>query len=250
MGDKTGIEWCNATWNPIRGCTRVSRGCDNCYAERTATRFSGEGLAYDGLATADGNWTGQILVVDHMMNQPIRWTRPRRIFVNSMSDLFHANVPLEAVERIYDVMGRASRHQFQVLTKRPRRMLELVPRPPHPNVLHGVSVEDQAAADLRIPTLLEVPSARRFLSVEPLLGPVDLRPWLSCLDWVIVGGESGPGARPMDPEWVRDLREQCVGAGVPFFFKQWGGVNKKAAGKVLDGRTWCEFPDELGGRAA
>ncbi len=302
MSDKTGIEWTDATWNPIRGCSRVSEGCKNCYAERVAARFSKGKEAYAGTIT-DGRWNGQIRVVDDAMEQPLRWKRPRRIFVNSMSDLFHENIPQDVVPKVFRIMRAAKQHHFQVLTKRPERMRNLVTGiwgdDPAPNVWLGVSVENQRTADERIPLLLQTPAAVRFLSCEPLLGQVNLIPFLkqiacddctqgvmdkenphlfgrcdcSCHDglgrlhWVIVGGESGTGARPMQTEWARQLRDQCQAAGVAFFFKQWGEwlggyqdgdhdhdpielnctpdpvrAGKKAAGRMLDCRTWDEFP--------
>lgn len=296
MADGTGIEWTDATWNPIRGCSRVSEGCRNCYAESVAARFSGPGLPYEGLArrTASGEarWTGVAKMVPKMLDQPMRWQKPRRIFVNSMSDLFHESLDFRDIAAIFGVMALAERHTFQVLTKRPARMVEwfqwasrvdiitemsealsaelgdgfasLAYRAsagwPLPNVWLGVSVEDQAAADERIPLLMKTPAAIRFLSCEPLLGPVDFRtvPGFNrvALDlsnfWVIVGGESGPGARPMRPSWVHQIRYLCSNAGVPFFFKQWGEydalgnrVGKKAAGSKLAGFEHKAFPREV-----
>lgn len=284
MSADTAIEWTDATWNPVRGCSRVSEGCRNCYAERVAARFSGPGMPYEGLATIGKNgprWTGQVRFIGEHLADPLRWRRPRRIFVNSMSDLFHDGVTDEQIAAVFGVMSAASHHTFQVLTKRPERMRRFMAADDGPdlvaaacaeldrvgfnrgcgsafepdewpprNVWLGVSVEDQATADERIPHLLETPAAVRFLSVEPMLGPVDFtkvpgfnRVGLELSSrWVICGGESGPGARPMQPEWVRAIREQCRIAAVPFFFKQWGGVNKKAAGRELDGRTWDEMP--------
>lgn len=304
MADKTAIEWTDATWNPIRGCSRVSDGCRNCYAEGQAARIiamdrgrgvpEGEG-AYDGLLAKGGQWNGLIKVVEDAIHQPLRWQKPRRIFVNSMSDLFHENVPDKVIDRIFAVMALACRHTFQVLTKRPERMKTYLNTPnregiikgsawellghmptqsnagmkapwPLPNVWLGVSIENQAAADERIPLLLESPAAVRWLSMEPLLGPVELprmdfhcdvcggtgilARWpkgkcnyckrgsipaistdpkfgtpatpMRSIDWVVVGGESGPNARPMHPEWVRAVRRQCAEADVPFLFKQWG----------------------------
>jgi protein gp37 len=369
MGAKTGIEWTDSTWNPIRGCTRVSEGCRNCYAERDAYRFSAPGLAYEGLAVlknGHASWTGQIQFVEKHLLDPLKWQPGRplydaatvdlegnakrvgrdpgqslRIFVNSMSDLFHENVTDEIRDRIFAVMALCPQHTFQVLTKRPERMVEYFASGferevreaaiaaqavqinsartgdtvweweglPLKNVWLGVSVENQAAADERIPLLLQTPAALRFLSCEPLLGPLDLSlyleirhedeygerglqvenidqsrvapdgglpmhdPWVSPLDWVICGGESGPGARAMRPEWARGLRDQCQAAGVPFFFKQWGEwlpamqdgalrtlpggasaevlncsdepvrVGKKAAGALLDGVEHKAFPE-------
>lgn len=247
MGDKTKIEWCDATWNPLRGCTAVSPGCVNCYAATVAARFSGPGQAYDGLAKfVDGvaKWTGKIRVVERTIRQPLKWKRPRRIFVNSMSDLFHESVPTEVIATLLGVMACAPQHQFLVLTKRPRRMRDVIatltldgcltsastlaaapdnPEWPPPNVWLGVSVEDQQRADERIPILQSTPAAVRFLLCEPLLGPLDLPlDGEAGIHWVIVGGESGPHARPMHPEWARGVARQCREACVPFFFKQWG----------------------------
>lgn len=344
MGAKTGIEWTDATWNPIIGCSRVSEGCRNCYAEGIAGRFGkGKETVYSGLTQiVNGRavWTGKIAETKQLL-QPLSWRKPKRVFVNSMSDLFHENVSDELRDRIFAVMALCPQHIFQVLTKRPERMLEYLrvedratylydeiidmadwnhsPKEtvaaveralektgekqncgpgwlsekdsfifmpkiavwPLPNVWLGVSVENQAAADERIPLLLQTPAAVRFISAEPLLGPVEL--WRACgavdavnaapdlrtalgiisplagkkLEWVICGGESGQHARPMDPDWARSLRDQCTTSGVPFFFKQWGEwgpagnvdgrpvmarCGKKAAGAMLDGREWKEFP--------
>jgi protein gp37 len=246
MADGTGIEWTDATWNPIRGCRRVSAGCENCYAERVAARFSGPGMPYDGLAknTPSGpRWTGEVRVVESALDQPLRWKRPRRIFVNSMSDLFHESLAFADVLRIFEVMEKAKQHTFQVLTKRPQRAFDFCAtygigtvNPWPGNVWFGVSTENQATADERIPLALQVPAPVIFISAEPLVGSVVLRPsWVAGYDysggraisapriaWVIAGGESGPGARPMHPAWVRSLRDQCAAANVPYFFKQWG----------------------------
>ena len=296
MSDNSHIEWTDATWNPVTGCTKVSPGCDHCYAERVTERFHGKGSF------------AKVTLHPGRLDQPLRWRRPRRVFVNSMSDLFHQDVPDELIVKAFAVMTLAPQHTFQVLTKRHGRMRSLLsgdfsgqitrtllddpqfarlgrwPVPsggvswPLPNVWLGVSVENQQWADIRIPELLHTPAAVRFLSCEPLLGPVNIpsQSFLRRLDWVIVGGESGPNARPMHPQWARDLRDQCQAAGVPFFFKQWGEwaptgwrgvgyrddkhmyvgpaldavglreeiarVGKKAAGRELDGRTWDEFP--------
>lgn len=245
MATLTSIEWTEATWNPVRGCSRISPGCMHCYAERMAHRFSGEGLPYQGLTRltkrGDPQWTGKVQVVPEMIEEPLRWKRPRMVFVNSMSDLFHERVPASEVRRIFEVMRLAHWHSFQVLTKRPARCLELSNDLCWPdNVWMGTSVE---SADYlrRIELLRRVPAAVRFLSLEPLLGPL---PQL-CLDgihWVIVGGESGPGARQMEPSWVREIQRICARSEVPFFFKQWGGTRKKAAGRVLDGKVWDEMP--------
>lgn len=354
MSDKSKIEWTDATWNPVRGCSRVSEGCRHCYAERMAARFSGPGLWADGLAEntpAGPRWTGRVQLVPGQLDQPLRWKAPRRIFVNSMSDLFHEGLSNEQIAAVFGVMAACPQHTFQVLTKRPERMRnwfgwmrvfamaqrDIASAPterqttmkaaftamgetdaakrrldahwwvdgdygpwPLPNVWLGVSVEDQATADARIPLLLETPAAVRFVSAEPLLAPVDMRRGiyqmgpadggfrdrgtsLAGIDWVIVGGESGPGARPMHPDWARGLRDQCAAAGVAFHFKQWGAwapvgghwrqgdtfvwpdggthrqtggefpasrdaatmrsASKGAAGRMLDGRTHDEFPD-------
>lgn len=355
-----GISWTDETWNPIRGCSRVSAGCRNCYAERiAATRLSGPGGAYHGLAVlredGEATWTGKIAFAKEHLEDPLRWTRPRRIFVNSMSDLFHESLPVEVIKQIFAVMAVAQRHQFQVLTKRAARMAAVMnddyfaidveeraqqlyattkdPQPvfrfswPLSNVWMGVSVEDQPNADARIPELLMTPAAVRWLSCEPLLGPVDLSRWIKpievicpegtsqktadillklaranfgdelSLDWIVAGGESGQGARPTHPGWIRHIRDQVVRAGVPFHFKQWGDwrpvtpvgapledaeqprncdvccieldgeiaamtrqayrrdpdvtgwwmarVGKRLAGRLLDGRTWDEWPDNF-----
>lgn len=291
MSDRAAIEWTDATWNPVTGCTKVSPGCDNCYAETLAERFRG---------TA-GHYFEQgfdVQLRPDKLDQPLRWRKPRRVFVNSMSDLFHKDIPDEYVARVFAVMASAPRHTFQVLTKRPARMRSLLNASafqqkvqrlipgvgndpyigkhfhtwPLPNVWIGVSTETQEWADIRIPQLLDTPAAVRFISAEPLIGPVDIfRSALidrePGLDWVIVGGESGRNARPMHPAWVRTLRDECVSAGIPFHFKQWGEwtperghrfsdfhqfddnpssfmmrVGKKVAGRVLDGRTWDQQP--------
>lgn len=379
MGDNTHIQWTNATWNPLAGCSKVSAGCKNCYAIRDAHRLSGNpnekiAFKYRGTTTVEGdNWTGMINLAEDVLDQPLRWKRPRMIFVNSMSDLFHESVPDEWIDKIFAVMALSPRHTFQILTKRAERMrdylnyynggrdhnradyiadqgaiilgrpnakggerygLGMSPGWPLSNVWPGVSVEDQKTADERIPLLLQTPAAVRWISAEPLLGEIDARLWLklsrfredierltaqaggnenipkhlqwngeepTCLHWVVVGGESGSGARPMHPDWARSLRDQCLAAGVPYFFKQWGAfkplgavcdneddfdqeafmaasetstvaichdgqvrwphdddpihegdrayamdrVGKKAAGRVLDGRTWDEFPKEV-----
>jgi protein gp37 len=279
VSDKSKIEWTEATWNPVTGCTKVSPGCDHCYAETFAERWRGiPGHAYErGF---------DLTLRPARLDQPLRWTRPRRVFVNSMSDLFQDGVPDEFVAKVFGVMAAAPQHTFQVLTKRHGRMRSLLQRDefreavflsnnrdqgdvlgdrwPLPNVWLGVSVEDQKWANIRVPALLDTPAAVRWLSCEPLLGPVDLtwcdgvnaleRDWIGgpgggsgaphpFVDWVVVGGESGAGARPMDPTWARRLRDDCTAASVPFFFKQWGGRSAKAAGRELDGRTWDEYPE-------
>ncbi len=286
----TKIEWTDETWNPVTGCTKVSEGCDHCYIERTPP-FRMEGRKFLPLAGPEAGKTTGVRLHPERLDQPLHWRKPRRVFVNSLSDLFHADVPDAYIARVWAAMALGPQHTFQVLTKRPARMRALIsssdfqaavddawmtfPGPegpgdmgypsetwPLPNVWLGVSVENQKWADIRIPALMETPAAGRFLSCEPLLGPVRLthlhshcpthdfaggfcsgpcpdRRWP---DWVIVGGESGPNARPMDPAWVEDIRDQCVRAGVAFFFKQWGGRTPKANGRELDGRTWDEYP--------
>lgn len=301
MGDKSKIEWTDATWNPVRGCSLVSAGCTNCYAMRVAHRLgskslpspaTGEGKGegpYHGLTRMTEHglvWTGEIQLVSELLDLPLRWKRPRRIFVNSMSDLFHEDVSDEFILEVYRRMGAAFWHTYQILTKRARRMWEIMPwldeklradgRQPLRHWRHvwlGVSVEDQKTFETRWPYLRETPAAVRFLSYEPALGSLDASEAMptnradahkqGLLDWLICGGESGPHARPMHPEWVRSIRDQCQAAGVPFFFKQWGEwapecdkkyfdvgsskvgfvrVGKKRAGALLDGREWKEYP--------
>lgn len=298
---KTSIEWTGRTWNPVSGCDPVSPGCDHCYAETIARRFAGTKAYPNGF---------KVTLRPERLSDPFRWRTPQRVFTNSMSDLFHDDIPDEYIARVFAVMALTPQHTYQVLTKRPGRMRsllsgraiefrsqmcwaatehnpELVPGMPNnaghrvfhetdwplPNLWLGVSAENQKWADVRIPVLLDTPAAVRFLSAEPLLAPIDLhgeldptgqhRPKLSYwltgrpdwgtdgtltvgprLDWVIAGGESGPGARPMHPDWVRSLRDQCTGSGVAFFFKQWGGRTAKTNGRELDGRTWDEYPQE------
>jgi len=234
MSKASAIEWTNSTWNPVTGCTKVSPGCKHCYAETFAERWRGvPGHPYEqGFA---------LRIWPDRLRLPRTWKKPRMIFVNSMSDLFHEDVPAGFVENVFEVMGEASRHTFQVLTKRADRLAELAPRLRWPaNVWIGVSVENDRYL-WRVDRLRRVAAAVRFLSVEPLLGPIDDLD-LDRIDWVIVGGESGPGARPMDPAWVRTIRGLCQRAAVPFFFKQWGGVQKKNNGRTLDGQTWAEMP--------
>src|SRR5256885_1094929 len=234
MASGSPIEWTESTWNPVTGCTKISPGCKHCYAERMAGRLR---------AMGQGNYRNgfELTLQPQMLELPLRWKKPQRIFVNSMSDLFHKNVPADYVRRVFDVMGRAHWHQFQILTKRSDRLLELSPMLDwRPNIWMGVSVEN-ADYLFRVHDLRRTGAFIKFLSIEPLLGPVanmDLRG----IDWVIVGGESGPGARPMRREWVIDVRRQCRAAHVAFFFKQWGGVNKKKAGRMLDGRSYDEMP--------
>lgn len=292
----TAIEWTDITWNPVTGCTKVSPGCANCYAEKMATRLRGR-FGYP----ADEPF--RVTLHPDRLDEPLRWRKPRRVFVCSMSDLFHEDVPDEFVWDVLDAMYGADRHTYQVLTKRPKRMRELVDEwhgavRDYDGAAHiwlGVSAEDQQRADERIPILLDTPAAVRFVSAEPLLGPLTLRAdWLppnivramkhehdtgrsweddhATINWLIVGGESGHNARPMHPDWARSIRDQCQAAGVPFFFKQWGEwcsqdgcphlddahygkprvvhnhsfvrCGKKAAGRLLDGKEWSEFPEE------
>jgi protein gp37 len=313
-----GISWTDVTWNPIRGCTRVSEGCRNCYAEGVAARFSKPGQAYEGLAgfkilengERDARWTGKVRFVEEHLLDPLRWRKPRRVFVNSMSDLFHEEVKIEWIAKIFNIMASATTecgkrhkhkeecwtgpgHTYQILTKRPERMKAMVTEElpqfaseympgdcalslamemdwPLPNVWLGTSVEDQATADARIPALLSTPAAVRFISAEPLLGPLELREewykcpakephpgvaWCPCLGWVIVGGESGAGARPFHIEWARNLKYQCMDACIPLFIKQLGAHPQeflpntlRPMGIRLDDRKggdWNEWPADL-----
>lgn len=234
MATGSGIEWTDATWNPLTGCTKVSQGCKHCYAERMAKRLHGMGHP----SYLNGF---RLTLHERLLELPLTWKRPRNVFVNSMSDLFHPDVPAEFIERVFDVMCSAPQHRFQVLTKRPERVAELSAALPWPeNVWMGTSVELDRYVS-RIDRLRETGAAVKFLSLEPLLGPLPSLD-LAGIDWVIVGGESGPGARAMQASWVLDIRDRCREAEVAFFFKQWGGVNKKRAGRLLEGRTWDEFP--------
>ena len=238
------IEWTESTWNPVRGCTRVSEGCRFCYAERIAARFSGKGMAYEGLAEntkAGPRWTQQVRLVEKLLDEPLKWKKPRRIFVNSMSDLFHEKIELAYIQKVFSVMEKAHWHQFQVLTKRAKLLLKYSPKLPWPpNVWMGVSVEDNRVIN-RIDALRQTGAHIKFLSLEPLLGALPNLE-LDEIDWVIVGGESGPGAREMEKKWVIDIRDQCADAKVYFFFKQWGGRRKSKTGRELDGRTYDEMP--------
>ena len=238
------IEWTESTWNPVRGCTRVSEGCRFCYAERIAARFSGKGMAYEGLAEntkAGPRWTQQVHLVEKLLDEPLKWKKPRRIFANSMSDLFHEKVELSDIQKVFAVMAKADRHQFQVLTKRAERLLKFNSKLLwSPNIWMGVSVEDERVAD-RIDALRQTDAHIKFLSLEPLLGALP-NLGLDGIDWVIVGGESGPGAREMKKKWVIDIRDQCADADVAFFFKQWGGKRKSKTGRELEGRTYDEMP--------
>lgn len=228
------IEWTECTWNPVTGCTKVSEGCRHCYAERMAHRLK---------AMGQPNYVNgfRLTVHEHLISTPLKWKRPQMVFVNSMSDLFHEDVPLDFIQQVFDVMRQAKMHTFQVLTKRSKRLREIGHMLPWPeNIWMGVTVES-AQYSFRVDDLRTTGAKTRFLSIEPMLGPLaDLD--LHSIDWVIVGGESGPKARSMNPTWVQQMRDHCRAVGVPFFFKQWGGVNKKKTGRLLDGRTWDEMP--------
>jgi protein gp37 len=247
MSQESSIEWTDATWNPVRGCTKISPGCAHCYAETFAERFRGvSGHPYEqGF---------DLRLVPEKLEEPTNWKRSRFVFVNSMSDLFQVGVPDEYIIKVSQVMLRTNWHVYQVLTKRADRLRELtatklLPYIKAPHIWWGVSVENRKHGIPRIRHLQTAPVSVRFLSIEPLLE--DLHELdLSGIHWVIVGGESGPGARPMKPEWVTSIRDQCLAAGVPFFFKQWGGVQKKRTGRMLDGRTWDEMPTTAPGLAA
>lgn len=234
MGTNSSIEWTEATWNPVTGCTKVSPGCKHCYAERMATR-----LRAMGQPNYANGFT--LTLQPHMLRLPLQWKQSKTIFVNSMSDLFHRDVPLEFIQQVFAVMNEASWHRFQILTKRAERLDELAEHLSwSPNIWMGVSVEN-ADYLFRIEHLRRTNAAIKFLSLEPLLGSLpDLD--LQGIDWVIVGGESGPHARPLIEQWVVDIRDKCIAANVPFFFKQWGGTNKKKTGRLLQGQTWNEFP--------
>ena len=242
MAQGTSIEWTDATWNPVTGCTKISPGCTNCYAERLAHRLQ---------AMGNYNYRNdfEVTLQEQMLHLPLSWKRPRRVFVNSMSDLFHEEVPVEYITRVFAVMKDAYWHQFQVLTKRSERLLQLAPSLLWAdNIWMGVSVETRQYL-YRIDHLQHTSAAMKFISFEPLLeslGAADLRD----IDWVIVGGESGPWARPMERSWVIEILQACRQAGVPFFFKQWGGTNKKRSGRILDGRTWDEIPESTAREAS
>ncbi len=243
MGDRSAIEWTQATWNPTTGCDRVSNGCTNCYAMSLAKRLKAMGqprYQRDGDPRTSGPGFGVSCHPD-ALQLPQSWKRPRLVFVNSMSDLFHAQVPLTFVRQVFDVMASTPQHTYQLLTKRSRRLRRMAADLEWPdNVWIGVSVEDQETLS-RVADLREVPAAVRFLSCEPLLGPLTQID-LTGIDWVIAGGESGPHARPMDRAWVLELRDRCQAADVPFFFKQWGGRTPKAGGRELEGQTWDSMP--------
>ena len=234
MSQQSSIEWTTSTWNPVTGCDKVSPGCRHCYAQTFAERWR-------GIPDHPYEQGFDLRLWPERLRLPFKWKKPRTIFVNSMSDLFHDDVPVSYIAEVFQTMCAASWHTFQILTKRSERMARLAHRLEWPaNVWMGVSIETQEYA-WRIDHLRQVPAVVRFLSLEPLLGPLGAID-LDAIHWVIVGGESGPGARAMSPEWVRDIRRQCVEQAVPFFFKQWGGVRKGRHGRVLDGRTWDEVP--------
>lgn len=293
MSGVTAIEWSERVWNPVTGCSKVSEGCRNCYAETLSHRFRRTTKPWTAPYAAEN-----VVLHPDRLGDPLKWRKPALVFVNSMSDLFHENVPDEYIDRVFAVMALAQHHTFQVLTKRPERMaayltsatracaigstavtfaedlgmewdlyytwdrrVDGIPCWPLPNVWVGVSTEDQRTADERIPHLLNTPAAVRWLSCEPLLGPITLGEWqpegmyidwlrgfdggdppIPGVDWVVAGGESGMRSRPLDLDWARSLRDQCVAAGVPFFFKQVGGRTSKAGGRLLDGREWNEMP--------
>ena len=243
MGDRSAIEWTEATWNPTTGCDRVSPGCDNCYAMTLSRRLKAMGspkYQRDGDARTSGPGFGLTLHSDSL-DVPRHWASPRLIFVNSMSDLFHESVPIEFVADVLDVIRETPQHTYQVLTKRSKRLMKIAPRLDWPrNLWMGVSVETKRYA-FRIDHLREVPAAVRFISAEPLLGPLGALD-LSGIHWVIAGGESGPNARPVEHEWITELRDECTTASVAFFFKQWGGRTPKAGGRELDGEYWDELP--------
>jgi protein gp37 len=244
---ETSIEWTDATWNPVAGCTVLTAGCTNCYAMRMAARLDAMGMEkYAGLTRKSGKravWTGKIRLDGASLEIPHSWAKPRKVFVNSMSDLFHPDVPAEFIVRVFNTMRETPRHTYQILTKRPDRMATVLSRKPFkilPNVWLGTSVEDRRVLD-RLDHIRRVPAAIRFVSLEPLIGSVAGGD-LTGIHWAIVGGESGPRAREMKPEWVDEIETMCRRSGTAFFFKQWGGKNKKAAGRMLNGRTYDEMP--------
>lgn len=237
MAQSTSIEWTDSTWNPVTGCSKISSGCENCYAERIALRLK---------AMGNPSYINGFTVTLHeeLLNLPLKWKKPHIIFVNSMSDLFHENIPEEFIMRVFNVMHKANWHHYQILTKRSKRMLEISSKLHWmPHIWMGVTVEKQEYL-YRVEHLQKTNSNIKFLSLEPLLGPINDIP-LFGIDWVIVGGESGPKSRKMKKHWVLGIRDQCQDKKVPFFFKQWGGINKKKAGRVLEGRTWDEKPTLL-----
>lgn len=249
MANNSKIEWTEATWNPVAGCTILSPGCTNCYAMRLATRLAAMGQEkYQGITRKSGGrakWNGRIKLDHSSLKLPQQWKRGRLIFVNSMSDLFHDDVPLKFIQRVFQTMNSTPQHTYQILTKRAERVQELSPQLTWTsNIWMGTSIENSDYS-WRSDCLRRTHAAIKFLSLEPLLGPLD-KLNLQGIDWVIVGGESGPGARAVQKSWVRSIREQCKSAGVAFHFKQWGGVNKKKAGRMLDGRTWDGRPNASG----
>ncbi|MEH7249507.1 phage Gp37/Gp68 family protein [Neobacillus niacini] len=234
MAGNSSIEWTEATWNPVTGCNKVSDGCKNCYAERMAKRLR---------AMGNPRYTNGFNVTLHsdLINAPRKWVKPRKIFVNSMSDLFHKDIPVEFIQSVFETMIETPQHSYQVLTKRPERLIELANSLTFtPNIWIGTSVENETVTE-RIDLIRQVPAYVRFLSCEPLLGPLDNLN-LEGIHWVIVGGESGPGARPMQEDWVRSIRDQCKESNVAFFFKQWGGLQKHRHGRLLDNQTYDEYP--------
>jgi protein gp37 len=234
MADNSRIEWTEATWNPVTGCSQVSPGCAHCYAKTFAERWR-------GVPDHPYEQGFELRLWEQRLEQPLRWKRPRVIFVNSMSDLFHEQIPFDFVRKVFDVMVRANHHTFQILTKRDGRLAELAPDLPWPtNIWMGVSIENRRFVH-RADRLRLVPAAIRFISAEPLLGPLESLD-LDGIDWLIAGGESGPQHRPVEAEWLRSLREKCQRDSVPFFFKQWGGRTSKSGGRTLDGRLWDEMP--------
>ncbi|MFL6815419.1 MAG: DUF5131 family protein [Bradyrhizobium sp.] len=245
---ETSIEWTDATWNPVAGCTVLTAGCTNCYAMRMAARLEAMGTRkYLGLTRKSGRravWTGRIRLDHASLGTPRTWSKPRKVFVNSMSDLFHDDVPVQFIARVWEVMKDTRRHTYQILTKRPERMAQVLVQKSFevlPNVWLGTSVEDERVLD-RLDAIRRVPAAIRFVSLEPLIGSV-AQGDLTGIDWAIVGGESGPRAREMNPEWVDEIEAMCRRSGTAFFFKQWGGKNKKATGRLLNGKTYDEMPD-------
>jgi protein gp37 len=244
---ETSIEWTDATWNPVAGCTVLTAGCTNCYAMRMAARLDAMGQPkYKGLTRRTGGrsvWTGKVRLDHKSIDVPKSWSKPRKVFVNSMSDLFHADVPPNFIAQVWATMKATPRHTYQILTKRPDRMAEILSRAEFeilPNVWLGTSVEDGRVLS-RLDDVRKVSAAIRFVSLEPLIGSVAAGD-LTRIDWAIVGGESGPRARPMDPKWVSEIEAMCRRSGTAFFFKQWGGKNKKATGRLLNGRTYDEMP--------
>lgn len=242
---ETSIEWTDATWNPVAGCTILTAGCTNCYAMRMAARLEAMGVyKYAGLTRKSGRrakWTGKLFLDRKALAIPATWRKPRRVFVNSMSDLFHSDVPTDFVAEVWQVMADTPRHTYQILTKRPDRMIEIVPLLRRlPNVWLGTSVEDEQVL-FRLDELRQVPAVVRFVSFEPLIGSVAAAD-LTSIHWAIVGGESGPKARYMNPAWVQEIEAMCRRGGTAFFFKQWGGRNKKSTGRLLNGRTYDEMP--------